>query len=388
MKARYIFIFFFLITLRFVSQTKVYTSISHKVKPEPAKELTFEKVIDARTTKNSIGIVHTINDRSDYLADFSKPLSQELYNFFTVAYPNQYSANKIITVVNYFEIGHIITGSKTDTGFVTADIDFYIRRNDSSFKILHFNSKLTEAKELVAVTHSERMKALLVKAAAQLDSTLIMGKSLTQLTPNNSPLLSDSLRNLSSNYPFVTQKNGEYIVPESPMTPRETIVAIGGHALFSSSVNMFGGNLNVLFRIKNHVKLLVGFNINYSIIKFKDQTIIPSNTEYQIKTSDFGLKLLWQIKGPVFYSLNPHMMIGKETISSLKVSGSSYTGYTVSKTSTTENLFLGLQIDNGVLFIHPKIPGAFFGADFNLRFTNSSVFDSDFGVKFSAGFAF
>lgn len=363
-------------------QTKVYTSIQENTKKYPGKNFSITKVIDARANRDHLGIVRKTDLAEEYLADFNVPLPVEFINFFDRTYPAPTSPAKINLVVNTFDIGHKVTGKRNDTGFVKVDFDYYTVIHDTAFFLYNYKHTLIDVHDNIALTHSNRMKRVVLMSAAKLDS-LALDEKTKQAMPGFIHDISYSYSKTQSHAQDSTNKTQDY--PEIRMT------IIMGHVILGSVANMYGANFSILGRFKNHKRLLMGFNANYSVIAFKDVTI-PPNTEYKMFTTDFGIKLLRQIKHAVFFNSNAHLMLGKETYTSLKtrsitVSNGVYTQPVYQQEETTHFL-TGVQLDNGILFTHPQKQGLAAGIDLVLRFTNSSVFDSDVGIKFSLGVAF
>jgi|GEM_PF-3320927 len=163
-------------------------------------------------------------------------------------------------------------------------------------------------------------------------------------------------------------------------------------ANFCTASAIRGVNINFMIRIPQHPRYLLGANLNYSVIKFYDRNGLPLYQSYQLKTSDLGIRMLKQIKNGFFFNANPHFMIGKETyVTHFTALGYDPVNNTITSTSSKtskSSTFLGFLMDAGMYFMAPKGPGVYCGLDLTIRFTNSSMFESDMGAKFTFGLKF
>lgn len=384
-------LFFFLFYFVGFSQQKLYTDIQKNKTVYPGKPYSIERVVDARANKDNIGVVYKVSLDHTYFADLRDPLDMAFMQFFNTTFPNGSSSVKVTLVINKFEIGHKLSGKINDTGFVDVNFDFYKAVDDHEVLIHNYNGSVVDVNDNIALSHSNRIKRILLLSVSKLDSVIINGSSLTkEIKKDSIKIIPDTVKLKAKG---ITKAEVENIADEIAHDdhPRRTIFMIGGDVTFSQYSLMYGGNLNLLFRFKRNPRSLLGFNINYSIIKFTETPNIPINSTYKLRTTDFGLRYLFQLKNVVFYSFNPHLMIGKETFETfgnpvtINNAGLSSTVY---NSSTVENIFVGGQFDNGIYFLFPKSAGAYFGTDLALRITNSSIFDSDIGIKFNLGLAF
>jgi hypothetical protein len=373
-------------------QQKLYTDIQKNKKVYPGKPYSIEKVIDARLNKDNIGVVYKTSLDHSYFADLREPLDVALMRFLKTTFPDGSPLVKLTLVINSFEIGHKLSGRIKDTGFVKVNFDFYKEVGDHETLIYNYTGSVVDVNDNIALSHSNRIKRAILLSLSDLDSVIINGTTLTRVIKNDNVILkADSTK---INFSGVTKEGIENIEADIARNdyPRRIIFMVGGDVTFSQYSLMYGGNFNVLFRFKNHPRSLLGFNLNYSQIKFTDAPSIPNNTSYNLKTSDFGLRYMRQIKNALFYSFNPHLMVGKETYDTYGTNAVNISNAgintTVYNSTTVETIFVGGQFDNGIYFLFPKKAGAYFGTDLVIRLTNSSVFDTDVGIKFNLGLAF
>lgn len=374
------------------TQQKIYTDIQKNKTVYPGKPYSIEKVVDARVIKDNIGFVYKTSLGNPYLADLREPLDVAFMRFLNTTFPNGSSLAKLTLVINSFEIGHKLSGRIKDTGFVKVDFDFYKKVDDHEILIYNYVGNVIDVNDNIALSHSNRIKRAILLSLSKLDSIILNKTSFTRIIKNDDVIIkADSSKN---NYTSVTKEGIEKIDSDFEQSnfPRSIIFMIGGGSTFSPYSLMYGANLNVLFRFKNKPRSLLGLNLNFSKIKFIDVSSVPNNTSYNLKTTDFGLRYLRQIKNAVFYSFNPHLLIGKETFetyanNSVNIinAGINTTVYT---STVVETIFVGGQFDNGIYFLFPKKAGAYIGTDLVIRLTNSSVFDTDIGIKFNLGLAF
>lgn len=377
MKTKIAIYFLLLNASSFFSQLKVYTDIQKNNKTYPGKNFTISKVIDARKNKDNIGMVHKSSVPGDYYADFKKPLSLEIIKFYHTTFPKGSYTNEIIVIVNHFEIGHILTGKTNDTGFVRVNFDFYKIKGDSSYFIYNYSNTLCDVSDNIALSHSNRMKRILLKSVAKIDSALASaGSQPTRWLPDSLARISDSYSKKLYNEKDSLYTAGNY--------PRQNMVLLSFNGVLSTTTFMYGLSVSYMGQIKKHPRYLLGFHLNYSIINFTSNIVLPSNTSYRIRTSDFGPRMLKQLKNSVFFNSMMHVMIGKETRTSYT------TGFlpNVIYENEKSNIFMGIQFDNGIMIVHPRNNGMTVGADFIFRATNSSMFDSDIGIKLSLGLTF
>lgn len=377
MKVKIVIYFLLLNANSFFSQSKVYTSIQENRKTYPGKNFSFSKVIDARKNKDNIGLVHKSSIPGDYYADFKKPLPVEIIKFFHTTFPKGSYDNEIIIIVNHFEIGHIITGKTNDTGFVNVNLDLYKVKGDSSFFIYNYSNTLFDVSDNIALSHSNRMKRILLMSVAKMDSVLASeGSKPTRWLP-------DPLARITDNYSKKTYNEKDSLYAAGNY-PRQNMALLSINGVLSTSTFMYGVSISYMGQIKKHPRYLLGLHLNYSIINFTSDIVLPSNTSYNLRTSDFGPRLLKQLKNSVFFNSMMHVMIGKETRTSYTTGLLPNVIYENEKS----NLFIGIQLDNGIMIVHPRNKGVTVGADFVFRATNSSMVDSDIRIKLSIGLTF
>ncbi len=375
------------------SQSKVYTDIQKNKNIYPGKDYTFDKVIDARANKDNIGLVYKSDMNQEFLADLKEPVDAAFLEFLNNTFPNGLSTVKITMVINSLEIGHKLSGRRNDSGYVKANFDFYKAAGESSVLIHHYENMLVDVNDNIALTHSNRLKRIILLSVSKLDSIVATGASYIEtIQPDTKVLAKDSVKKLPQGYSKERLEEAEKIY-NTGNYPRNIIVMLGGHAVFCTENQMFGANGSLLFRFKNRPKSLLGFNVNYSIIKFQDRVGLPENVAYSLKTADAGLRFLRQIKNVTFFSFNPHFMFGKETFVTYNnavayINNNGGVSISAPSTTTKERAFYGSQFDTGVYLMSPKKAGAYMGVDFVLRFTNSFVFETDMGLKFNFGIAF
>lgn len=375
------------------SQSKVYTDIQKNKNVYPGKDYTFDKVIDARVNKDNIGIVYKSDMSQEFLADLRDPVDVAFMEFLNTTFPNGLSTVKITMVINNLEIGHKLSGRTKDSGYVKVNFDFYKAVGESSVLIHHYQNMLVDVNDNIALTHSNRLKRITLLAVSKLDSIIASGATYIEtIQPDTKVLPKDSIKKLPGGYSKEKLEEAEKIY-NSDDYPRNLIVMLGGQAVFCTENQMFGANANLLFRFKNSPRSLLGFNVNYSIIKFQDRVGVPDNVAYSLKTADFGLRFLRQVKNVVFFSFNPHLMIGKETFVTYNnpvayINNNGSVSLSGISTTTKEKAFYGSQFDTGIYLLAPKKAGAYMGIDFVLRFTSSYVFETDMGLKFNLGIAF
>ncbi len=100
--------------------------------------------------------------------------------------------------------------------------------------------------------------------------------------------------------------------------------------------------------------------------------------------------MLCKLKWNLYYNLNPHLMIGKESITTALPSTTYYQNYIIQNSlggtkTTTDNIFLGFQLDNGIYYLQKPF---YIGLDFVFRTSNISIIDSDLAAKLNVGFTF
>jgi len=370
------------------SQTKIYTEIQQNKTVYPGKDYTFDKVIDARANKDNIGIVYKSDIQQEYLADLRDPVDAAFLYFLNNTFPNGSSTVKITMVINELEIGHILSGRRKDSGFVKVNFDFYKAVNDASVLIHHYEGMLVDVSDNIALTHSNRMKRITLMSVAKLDSIVASGATYIETAkPGADSLLKDPVK-ISAGFSKERLEETKRMLANDK-SPRRIMFMIGGHAVFCTENQMYGVNANLLFGFKKAPRNLLGFNANYSLIKFQTRSGLAENIEYQLRSGDLGLRFLRQIKNPVFFNFNPHLMFGKETFITYNTTTVYVNGVSTGLSKTTkEKSFYGLQIDTGIYLLSPKSAGAYMGFDFVLRFTTSYVFESDMGIKLNLGIAF
>lgn len=374
------------------SQTKIYTEIQQNKNVYPGKDYTFDKVIDARANKDNIGIVYKSDIQQEYLADLKDPVDAAFLFFLNNTFPNGLSTVKITLVINELEIGHKLSGRRKDSGFVKVNFDFYKAVNEASVLIHHYEGVLVDVSDNIALSHSNRLKRITLMAVSRLDSIVAKGTTYIETVQNEKEVAQkDSIKRINGGFSQERMEETQRIVAHD-ISPRSIIAMIGGHAVFCTENQMYGVNANILFGTKQRPEFLIGLNVNFSIIKSQSRGGVPLNVEYQLKTGDVGLRFLRHLKNPVFFSFNPHLMFGKETFITYNntvvyVNNGTASNSGFSKT-TKEMSFFGGQFDTGIYLMSPKNAGAYMGFDFVLRFTTSTVFESDMGIKFNLGIAF
>lgn len=386
------------------SQMRVSVSIQKNNKTYPDKNYFFTKIIDFRTNTASIGKVYKSDRVNEYQAVFKKNLAQEFFVFLKDVYPNEKAQHKILIRVNEFQIGHLL--AKKDSGLAKLDVDFYEFRNDSVSFISNYSERMSETAEDVSLSHPNRIKRILLHATSDLEKHLN--------TTTQAPFTPLSQMNSAIRYATVTDSSQRYnpasaIVPEADYSqermskedslsnvnqyPNFFFFLVGGQTNICPSTLITGANLSFLFHLSKTSRFLLGPNVNYSAIIFLDKNVIPDNSSYQIRSYDFGLRLLRQIKKIAFFNCNTHFMIGKETLSvstpmfSYNPQSGAVT-QTSSGISTTESNFYGFQMDLGAYLMSPRRAGFYCGIDLTIRTTNSGVFDDEAGIKFNAGLKF
>lgn len=393
MRIHLLYLFMFLKITAFFPQSKVYTSIQENKKTYPEKNFFFSKVLDLRPDKSTIGIVYKTQRNAEFYADFEKPLSEEVFIFLKNTFPNTQSGQKIILVVNQFKIGHIL--SKHDTGFVMVDLDFYQLRNDSVSFVSGYKKSLRESADEVALSHSNRIKRALLLAVADFEKQLATAPtaSFIPLTAISQKKTSDSLQVTEKLKPLkqtISYSQAQAMQADSLNKknnyPAHKIYMIGGFINPFTASLMAGANFSAVFQLKKYPKYLLGVHLNYAAVHFYDPDIIATNSSYKLRTSDFGCKLLKQIKNNIFFNLAQHFLIGKETFTYLNVNKPFYN--TSLNTTDVSSTFFGFQMDAGIYFMPPQKSGIYLGADATLRVTNSDVFESDIGLKFNLGAKF
>lgn len=295
------------------SQTKIYTEIQPNKNIYPGKDYTFDKVVDARANKDNIGLVYKSDIQQEYLADLKDPVDAAFLKFLNNTFPNGLSTVKITMVINKLEIGHKLSGLRKDSGFVKVNFDFYKAVNDASVLIHHYEGMLVDVSDNIALTHSNRLKRITLMSVSKLDSIVATGATYIEtIQPDTKAIPKDSVK-LSGGYSKEKMEEAERVY-NSGNYPRNIIVILGGHAVFCTENQMFGANANLLFRFKNGLRSLLGFNVNYSIIKFQDRVGLPENVAYSLKTADAGLRFLRQIKNVTFFSFNPHLCLERKLL--------------------------------------------------------------------------
>ncbi len=343
------------------------------------------RVVDARKNKSNLGSIYKAGLSVLHPADFKQPLSEELFYFFKDHFFCLKTNNKFMLVVNNFEIGHIITNKKQDTGFVRLNFDFYSLKNDSAFFLYNYNRNFKEASEKVPTTHPERMKRAVLLSLSGLDSYFSIKLNDTLVQKNKriyTASHSDSLKHSNYGLSLRSFKRNDSL-KEVYNLPSYYIffVGVSGNASYTSlKVDV---SANLLFQLKKHPKYLMGMQANFFVYGIFSEKIVPANSTYSLFNYDIGLRLLKQMKGSLFFNVSPQAMFGKETVS-YTVLPAKFIG-----TGTTQTYdFRGLQLDLGLYNMPPKLQGLYFGGDVFFRFTSSQVIESNGGLKFNIGIKF
>lgn len=403
-KNRFVLLFLLSTLLNF-SQITVITSIQKNNKSYPDKNLFFARVLDSRKNTASIGTIYKSDRATKYLATFKKSLPQEFLVFLKDVYPNEKAQHKILIRVNVFQIDHIL--SKKDSGVAKLDVDFYEYRNDSVSFISNYSEQLTETAEDVSLSHSNRIKRILLHATSDMEKHLST-KSQTPFKPlsqNNSRSTIQTTINGSSlpsapSHTLVRQTDASQIRLSAADSiavinhyPSFFFFLIGGQTNICPGTLINGANLSFLFHLSKTSRFMLGPNLNYTSVIFLNKNFLPYNSTYQIRSYDFGLRMLRQIKKIAFFNCNTHVMIGKETLS-VPIPMYRYNHQTGTSTQissgirTTETNFFGFQMDLGAYFMPPRHSGLYCGIDLTIRTTSSSIFDDEAGIKFNAGLKF
>lgn len=365
------------------SQKKVYTSIQENKKKYPGKNFSFEKVVDNRINKENIGFVYKSSLTYEHPADFKKPLQDEFLHFLSNTFPTKTSENKLLLSVKRFEIGHIVTGKRLDTGFVFLDVDFYCLKNDSAAFLYTYTSRLAEASENTALSHGNRIKRALLLSLSRIDSTLLKRSSSFYIKTSDL----ENLVQTSSSITHSQLKRKDSLDKFSPF-PTSFYVLSGIQAEFCPSSLLTGVNIDVLFRLKKNKDFMLGFNTYFFVFGLLDTDNLPVNAEYNLLHFKTGLRLLKHLKHNLFFNMNPQLILGQEYYT-YDLSYNPYgQPYTTSYYYTISDFLYGFEFDFGLYRIPLRKRGFFFGSDFFVRGTSSNMVETSFGIKLNLGFKF
>lgn len=265
---------------------------------------------------------------------------------------------------------------------MSVDFSFFKLKNDSLSFLYSYVGRLAEHADVVAFSHSNRIKRAILMPLTKLDSTLITLQSpmvyakrnIDSLTKSNAIVSSstvlkeDSLRKVN-NYP-----SDYYFI-------------LGVHGSICKTHLMSGANINLLFQLKKHPRFLVGPTASLFVFGLYSGKFIPPYIKYRIFNYDLGLRMLHQLKGNLFFNLNTQVLLGKEQYVYEYNPYSSYSPGNKSTTTKTENI-IGFQLEMGLYFIPVQKQGVYFGMDFFVRGCSSTIFDSNAGFKLNLGIKF
>ncbi len=383
-------LFIFLILLNttiLFSQKKLYTHIASNKKNYCAKSYQLARVIDNRTTKNTIGKTYTSSRTVQHEVDFKSAVSNELFLFYNTNFHNAlHPCNQFLVIVNQFEIGHVLSNQREDTGYVFLNFDFYNLKNDSAFFLYNYAKKFNELSESVLLTHPKRINQALLNAFAHLDfyfPTKLTDTVTHYKKGNYNKTLSDSILNMQYGLTIQNFLKQDSASNYKSSVPSFYFFFVGAIANASRTYITTHINANLVFQIKKAPKYLVGIQANYFVYGIMSKQIIPVNSSYQLFNYDIGVRILRQLKNKLFLNVNPQLLTGNENIR-YTILPSNYSG-----TSATETIdFKGFQMDIGVYYFRPQQQGIYFGGDIFYRETSSNIITKGIGLKFNFGVKF
>lgn len=368
-----------------LSQSKIYTYIQRDKKSYAGRAWCLERVVDRRIDKSNIGHIFTRGLGIEHPADFKQELSGELIHFFNDNFFCLRAKNRFMLVVNRFEIGHIVTTKRLDTGEVFFDFDFYALKNDSAFFLYNYAKRLTEASDVVPTTHPNRLRRALLNSLLPLDNFFSI--RVNDTLRNKSAVFynasqSDSVK--KNNYGLTVTKSKQLDSTYSANNlPSYYFFFIGGQGNICYTSLTTHVNANLLFQLKKHPKYLIGVQANYFLYGILSQKLISSYATYSLFNYDIGIRVLKQIKGNLFINFNPQAMFGRETFTYFVLPAGSITGQ-LNQTYPIN----GVQVDIGVYNFEPQKQGIYFGADVFFRGSNSNMLENTIGLKLSVGIKF
>ena len=160
---RLVVLFFVAIASVCFSQTKTeFHVIPLKDKNDKASDFNFyvENVYDGRQFKENIGTVQKGGFNRKVLANFEKPLSEELYDYLSIICPKEEKKEQISIRVNELYVSEL-TKAFSETGYATIAIDV-IQSKDGIDYIVGSYTASTESNGMdVTGKHDERLKKVL-----------------------------------------------------------------------------------------------------------------------------------------------------------------------------------------------------------------------------------
>lgn len=177
-------ILLFISSLPGFSQSEIkYHKISLEDKNDTPIGLNFSisKVYDGRQFKENIGTIQKGAFNKKVLADFEKPLEEEILNYLSVILP---ASNKNIAIrINDLYVSEI-TKAFSETGFATIVLDI-IEQKDSADFIVGTYSYTAEGNGMdVTNKHDDRLKEALVQIMTQYKNTSQDKKTQIAFDPN------------------------------------------------------------------------------------------------------------------------------------------------------------------------------------------------------------
>lgn len=380
----YVFILPLFFSSFYYSQKTIYTSIQSNKTNFQTKDFYFDHVIDNRINKENIGFIYKSSLTYKHPANFHKTLPQEFLNFFRATYPNQKSLHRVLLKVNVFEISHLLSENKIDTGRVKANFDFYLLENDSAFFLYNFTNVINDYSDRITYSHPNRMKRILIQSASPLDTAVLKQGSFAF----NLGKVADSIRVGS---PSLNKRDLMFkdSIAREKQLPSEYFVLLGVSSNFSLQHVLEFVNGDILFRLKKHPSWLVGPGVEILFYQRFFNSELPINVSYSLKNINISMRALHQIHKDLFFNLQALTVLGKEyyTIDSQKYTKTNNTYKAISSNKDSETIY-GFEMCGGVYLIPANKQNFFAGLDVFYRYTSSSRLGAGAGIKINIGFKF
>ena len=134
----FVFIFFFLISVSYSqNDSKFLISLESSNNTQIEGDFYINKIYDGRQVKGNIGTVQRSLFNTKVLADFKKPVVEELSDFLNVCYPKTDNKKAIDIRIDELYVSEV-TQSNKETGYANVVLDIIENRNGQDIIVGNF----------------------------------------------------------------------------------------------------------------------------------------------------------------------------------------------------------------------------------------------------------